>query len=483
MGTTGDGMAATPRRGGGRMSIDWSLRPSGRRLNRIARRQLSLDRLRPGQRAAAEAAVGRDVLAVLPTGSGKSAIYQVVAAAFPGPTVVVSPLIALQRDQVAGSRRTWRRGEVNSSVGAATGADAFDALLDGDLEFVFLAPEQLAREDTLERRRRPSRRCSSSTRPTASASGATTSAPTTSVSAHVVEALGHPSCSRSPPLRRRRCGPRSSSALAARPRRRRRGLRPPQHLPGVERLTDAGAKRAALVDRAPEVAEGAYGHRLRRDPQQAEELAEALGAGATGRLPRRATRAARRRWTPLRHGDRRWVVATTAFGMGIDMPDVRFVSTPTRPTRPTPTTRSSAGPGVTASPGRGRPLLPAGGPGPEPLPRPSGRGDRPGGRQRWPRSRPAGGAARTARRSPHGPSSRPEPSPRRSHLLEDAGLVVPVARRPGAPSTTGRAGLATDEAVAGAGRGRGGTGRGSTPPASRWCGPWPRRGAAGGGSC
>ena len=45
---------------------------------------------------------GHDVVAVMPTGAGKSAIYQVPALLLDGPTVVVSPLIALQRDQVAG---------------------------------------------------------------------------------------------------------------------------------------------------------------------------------------------------------------------------------------------------------------------------------------------------------------------------------------------------------------------------------------------
>ncbi len=59
------------------------------------------DKLRPGQLEAMTALLaGRDVLVVMPTGSGKSAVYQVPALLLDGPTVVVSPLIALQRDQV-----------------------------------------------------------------------------------------------------------------------------------------------------------------------------------------------------------------------------------------------------------------------------------------------------------------------------------------------------------------------------------------------
>ena len=55
----------------------------------------------PGQCEAVTAVVaGRDTLAVLPTGGGKSAIYQLAGALIDGPTVVVSPLIALQHDQV-----------------------------------------------------------------------------------------------------------------------------------------------------------------------------------------------------------------------------------------------------------------------------------------------------------------------------------------------------------------------------------------------
>ena len=56
------------------------------------------DELRPGLREAIEALLdGTDVLAVLPTGYGKSAVYKIAGALIPGPTIVVSPLIALWR--------------------------------------------------------------------------------------------------------------------------------------------------------------------------------------------------------------------------------------------------------------------------------------------------------------------------------------------------------------------------------------------------
>ncbi len=70
-------------------------------IRTAAREYLDFDRLRPGQKDAVQQVLrGRDTLAVMPTGSGKSAIYQIAGALVPGPTVVVSPLIALQEDQV-----------------------------------------------------------------------------------------------------------------------------------------------------------------------------------------------------------------------------------------------------------------------------------------------------------------------------------------------------------------------------------------------
>ncbi len=113
--------------------------------------------LRPSQRRAAESAgAGRDTLAVLPTGSGKSAIYQVAGLAAGGLTVVVSPLIALQRDQSrALTARVKPDGSgvravlLNSTQHATDRAGALSALRSGDADFVLLGPEQLANAESL----------------------------------------------------------------------------------------------------------------------------------------------------------------------------------------------------------------------------------------------------------------------------------------------------------------------------------------------
>ena len=74
---------------------------SGGRIRRVARESLGHRTLLPGQEEAIGAVLGgRDTLALLPTGGGKSAVYQLAAAERPGPTVVVSPLLALQQDQL-----------------------------------------------------------------------------------------------------------------------------------------------------------------------------------------------------------------------------------------------------------------------------------------------------------------------------------------------------------------------------------------------
>ena len=112
--------------------------------------------LKPAQRRAIDAVVhGRDTLAVLPTGSGKSAIYQVGGLVRGGLTVVVSPLIALQRDQTrslaARQRPDGRPVSVvalNSTLPAHARRAALDAVNAGAVDFLMLGPEQLANAET-----------------------------------------------------------------------------------------------------------------------------------------------------------------------------------------------------------------------------------------------------------------------------------------------------------------------------------------------
>ncbi len=113
-----------------------------------------LDSFLPGQREALEAVLAhRDVVAVLPTGGGKTLVYQLAGAVLEGTTVVATPLIALMQDQV---RRLTdgEDGGTGRQVGALTGAvrgqkraELLDLLSSGRLEFFFATPEQLARPD------------------------------------------------------------------------------------------------------------------------------------------------------------------------------------------------------------------------------------------------------------------------------------------------------------------------------------------------
>ena len=115
----------------------------------IARDVFGYARLRPGQSAAIAAlAAGRDCLVVLPSAAGKSAVYEIAAIARGGPAVVISPLLALQRDQAdALNARGLPAFPVNSGTSAASRSAAYDLLRAGQPGFVFLAPEQLARGD------------------------------------------------------------------------------------------------------------------------------------------------------------------------------------------------------------------------------------------------------------------------------------------------------------------------------------------------
>src|SRR5262245_58908336 len=104
---------------------------------------------RPGQIKAVRSALeGRNTLVIMPTGSGKSLCFQLPALELDGTTVVVSPLIALMKDQTDSLRE---RGipvtAINSTLTASERRDAEEAIARGRKEFVYTTPEQLADPD------------------------------------------------------------------------------------------------------------------------------------------------------------------------------------------------------------------------------------------------------------------------------------------------------------------------------------------------
>ena len=103
---------------------------------------------RPGQEAIVEAVLGgRDVLAVMPTGSGKSLGYQLPAVILPGLTLVVSPLISLMKDQVDElNRRGIASGALHSMMPAMARREVLTAARSGSLRMLYVAPERFASE-------------------------------------------------------------------------------------------------------------------------------------------------------------------------------------------------------------------------------------------------------------------------------------------------------------------------------------------------
>ena len=90
---------------------------------------------------------------VQPTGSGKSAIYQIAGSMIEGTTLIVSPLIALQKDQVDSiqQKELAEAAVVNSAQKLKDTREAFEKLREGELGFLFMAPEQLRKPETLEK--------------------------------------------------------------------------------------------------------------------------------------------------------------------------------------------------------------------------------------------------------------------------------------------------------------------------------------------
>jgi ATP-dependent DNA helicase RecQ len=123
------------------------------RIHKLARESFGFNKLRPGQEEAITALLKkRDVLVVQPTGSGKSAIYQITALMRKGAALVISPLIALQKDQVdsINEQDVPEAVALNSTLRAAERREAQELVESGQGKFIFMAPEQLRKQETLE---------------------------------------------------------------------------------------------------------------------------------------------------------------------------------------------------------------------------------------------------------------------------------------------------------------------------------------------
>lgn len=299
-------------------------------IHEILKQRFGFTELRRGQsEIVASVLAGRDTLAVLPTGGGKSLCYQLPALARPGITLVVSPLIALMDDQVAALRqRGIAAGCIHSGHELDDKRTVFQDLKASDRFLLYVSPERIQTQRFLEWFRRQ---------------------PITLIAvdeAHCVSQWGHdfrPEYQQLGVLRRERPEvPILALTATATPTvlddiARAIGMRDPdRHIYGfyrpnlyyqVEFCEDEAAKWLYLQEALRQFGQGRVliycGTR-----RQTEELAAGLSREHTGVGYYHAGLAADVREQIQQNydaGDVRILAATSAFGMGIDHPDVRLV--------------------------------------------------------------------------------------------------------------------------------------------------------------
>jgi ATP-dependent DNA helicase RecQ len=307
-----------------RKQKDWQ------QIQKIARQRFGYESLRSGQEEAIRSILeGHDTLAVMPTGSGKSAIYQIAAFMLPGATIVISPLLALQQDQIEAiaSQDIGKATAVNSTVKESDREEAFENLEEGELEFLFLAPEQFNNPETIERLQsaKPSlfvvdeAHCISEWghdfRPDYLRLGT------------IIEALGHPrilalTATAAPPVREEivsRLQMRDPHTIV-------QGFNRPNIWLGARRYLNDEEKQSELLQLVKRVKKPGLIYVATR--KRAEEIAQLLTERKVNAAFYHAGMKAKEReevQTKFMNDEVKVLVATTAFGMGVDKPNVRFV--------------------------------------------------------------------------------------------------------------------------------------------------------------
>jgi ATP-dependent DNA helicase RecQ len=121
-------------------------------IAKLLRSIFGVDRLRDGQQRVIDSVLdGKDTLAIMPAGSGKSLCYQIAAKMLKGTTIVVSPLISLMKDQLDKLEQLGIRAvQVNSSLSSDEEHAALEGIRKRTHEIVFCTPERLARPEFLE---------------------------------------------------------------------------------------------------------------------------------------------------------------------------------------------------------------------------------------------------------------------------------------------------------------------------------------------
>ena len=299
-------------------------------ISAAAQKLLGFKSLRPGQREAIQSLLeGHDTLLVQPTGSGKSAVYQIAGSLLAGPTLVISPLIALQKDQCESIEASELKptAVVNSTLSASEQQEAFERIEDGEVEFIFLAPEQLRRPEVLERLRQADVSLIAIDEAHCISHWGHDFRPDYLELAHAIEALGHPVTLAMTATASKEVRDEIAQRLGMdNPRVFVHGFDRPNISLRVDVFGEEDEKLEAVVRRV-EFAERpgiVYVATHKHAEMLAHELKE-RGIDAVcyhGGLKAKDRDEIQNRFMS---GEVPVIVATNAFGMGVDKPDIRFV--------------------------------------------------------------------------------------------------------------------------------------------------------------